>query len=53
MMVLNTIRSMILGSLAFGACLFLSFPGAVLARPVVRSIRSAHGQLTNANATRC
>jgi len=41
-MVLNVTRSMILGSLGFVACLFLSLPGAVLARPVVRSIRSAH-----------
>lgn len=41
-MVLSAMRSMILGSLAFAVCLLLSFPGAVVARPVVRSIRSAN-----------
>jgi len=41
-MVFNVMRSIILGSLAFVAFLLLSLPGAVVARPVVRSIRSAH-----------
>jgi len=33
---------MVVGSLALVACLLLSLPGIVTARPVVRSIRSAH-----------
>lgn len=41
-MVLSFTRSMILGSLALLACVLLSLPGAVVARPVVRSIKSAH-----------
>eukprot|EP00537_Pseudo-nitzschia_pungens_P009162 CAMPEP_0172380196 /NCGR_PEP_ID=MMETSP1060-20121228/70309_1 /TAXON_ID=37318 /ORGANISM="Pseudo-nitzschia pungens, Strain cf. cingulata" /LENGTH=728 /DNA_ID=CAMNT_0013107947 /DNA_START=665 /DNA_END=2851 /DNA_ORIENTATION=- len=35
-------RSMILGSLAFVTLCLLSLPGSVVARPLVRSIRSAH-----------
>ena len=46
-MVLSATRSMILASLAFAVCLLLSFPGAVVARPVVRSIRSANGTYSN------
>uniref|UniRef100_A0A7S4AM73 Thioredoxin domain-containing protein n=1 Tax=Pseudo-nitzschia australis TaxID=44445 RepID=A0A7S4AM73_9STRA len=41
-MILSATRSMILGSLAFVACLLLSLPGSAVARPLVRSIRSAH-----------
>jgi len=41
-MVLSNFRSMVIGSLAFVACLLLSLPGEVSARPLVRSIKSAH-----------
>ncbi len=50
-MVLRNFRSMIIGSLAFVACLLLSIPGEVSARPLVRSIRSAHGTLLDINRT--
>lgn len=52
-MVLSVTRSMIRGSLAFVACLLLSLPGAVVARPVVRSIRSAHGTYSKVVECKC